>query len=77
MDKIIEILKGIRPACAISEDTRLLDDKILDSMAMISLVSELSDAFDIDITATDVVPENFGTPKAIAALVKRLEEEEE
>ncbi len=77
MEKIIEILKGIRPGTAIDENTRLLDSKIIDSMAMISLVSELSDTFDIDISATDVVPENFDTPASIAALVKRLEEEED
>ena len=53
METIISILEGIKPGVAIDENTRLLDEKILDSMAMISLVAELTDEFDVDISATD------------------------
>lgn len=76
METIIEIIKGVKPAANIDENTRLIDDKILDSLAMISLVAELSDEFDVDITAQDIVPENFETPKAIMALIERLEDED-
>ena len=76
METIIEIIKGIKPAASIDENTRLIDDKVLDSLAMISLVAELSDEFDVDISAQDIVPENFETVKAIKALIERLEDED-
>ena len=76
-DTIIDIIKEIKPSADITENTRLVDDKVLDSLAMISLVAELSDEFDVDITAQDIVPENFATVKTIAAMIERLEDEDE
>ena len=76
METIIRIIQSIRPAAGINENTRLIDEKILDSLAMISLVAELSDEFDVDITAQDIVPENFETVKAIYAMLERLEDED-
>ncbi len=76
METIIEIIKGIKPAANIDENTKLIDEKVLDSLAMISLVAELSDEYDVDITAQDIVPENFETVKAIKALIERLEDED-
>lgn len=76
MEKIIEIIKEIKPGAAIDENTKLVDDKVLDSLAMISLVAELSDEFDVEITAQDIVPENFATVQAIADMIERLEDED-
>lgn len=76
MEKIIEIIKEIKPGASIDENTKLVDDKVLDSLAMISLVAELSDEFDVEITAQDIVPENFATVKAIADMIERLEDED-
>ncbi len=72
MDKIISILKGIRSDIDLEKETSLVDGGILDSFDIISLVSELNDTFQIDISVVDLVPENFNSVKAIAALVKRL-----
>ncbi|MBQ9227793.1 MAG: acyl carrier protein [Eubacterium sp.] len=76
METIIEIIKGIKPSAQVDENTRLIDEKVLDSLAMISLVAELSDEFDVDISAQDIIPENFETVKAIKALMERLEDED-
>ncbi|MBR3149559.1 MAG: acyl carrier protein [Eubacterium sp.] len=76
MDRIIEIIKEIKPGVAIDESTKLLDDKVLDSLAIVSLVAELSDEYDVDITARDIMPENFGTVAAIKAMIERLEDED-
>lgn len=76
MDKIIDIIKEIKPGVAVDENTRLLDDKVLDSLAIVSLVAELSDEFDVDITARDIIPDNFATVKAISAMIERLEDED-
>ena len=76
MEKILEILNAIKPGADINENTRLADEKIIDSLAMISLVAELSDEFDVEISAQDIVPENFETPLAIFNLITRLENED-
>lgn len=76
MERIIDIIKEIKPAAVIDENTKLLDEHILDSLAMISLVAELGDEFDVEISAADIIPENFETVTAIKALIDRLEDED-
>lgn len=76
MNKIIEIINEIKPGFTVNESTNLFDEHILDSLAMISLVSELDDEFDIEISARDIVPENFKNVADIYKLVQNLEEDE-
>ena len=52
-----------------------MDDQLLDSFAIITLVSELEDAFDISIEASEMMPVNFNSAKAIWAMVQRLQED--
>ena len=68
----MEILKELRPDLDFENAGKLIDDKILDSFDIISLVGELNDAFDIDININDLVPDNFNTPAAMAELVEKL-----
>jgi D-alanine--poly(phosphoribitol) ligase subunit 2 len=71
MEKILEILNDIRPDVDFNEETNLVDGGILDSFDIVSIISELNDAFDINIRVTDLNPENFNSLKAIQALVER------
>lgn len=75
MDKIIEILKGIHPEVDYENETGLIDKRIFDSFDVVTVVGELMDEFDIEITAEHMVPENFNSAKAIYDLVNSLEEE--
>ena len=75
MDKIMEILKGIRPDVDFAHEKKLIDDGVLDSFDIISIVSELCDAFDVEINVEDLEPENFNTVEAMHELIVRLQEE--
>ncbi len=72
-EQIIEILKDINPDIDYENETSLIDDGLLDSFDIVSLVGELNDTFDITITVVDLIPENFNSAAAIAALVERLQ----
>ena len=76
MEKITEIIKNISPLSDIDASTRLIEDHVLDSLSMILLDSELEDEFDIEISAREIVPENFQSVEAIARLMERLQNEE-
>ena len=76
MDELLEILEDIKPGVDFESETALVDDGILDSLAIIRLVSEIGDEFDVEIQVTDLVPENFNSAKAIMALINRLEDED-
>ena len=52
----------------------LIDRRILDSFGVISLVAELGDTFDIEIEASEIVPENFNSVEAMWKMITRLQE---
>lgn len=69
---ILEILQELHEDIDFENEDKLVDGKILDSFDLISLVSELSDEFDIDITAADFIEENFNSLDRLTAMVNRL-----
>lgn len=69
MEKLIEILKGIRPDIDI-ENKSLVDDGILDSFDIVTLVSELIDAYGVELSVEDILPENFNSVEAMNALIE-------
>lgn len=75
MDKILEILTSIRSDVDFKNEEHLIDDGILDSFDIVSIVGELCDVYDITITADEMEPENFNSAKAMLALVERILDE--
>ena len=73
MEELLEILNEIDDSIDYENETALIDDQLLDSFAIITLVSELEDAFDISIEASEMMPVNFNSAKAIWAMVQRLQ----
>ena len=74
-EQIIEILEDIQPEADYETCMTLIDDHILSSLDVLSLVAELEDEFDVTIPTVEVIPSNFNSVDAIAAMVERLQEE--
>ena len=72
MDKLLGILQNIRPDIDYTKEKKLIDDSILDSFDIISIVAELNDAYDISIEIEDLEPENFNSVEAMLELIERL-----
>lgn len=75
MEQLLAILREIDDTIDYETETALVDDKLLSSLDLTALISELEDAFGIEIDMDDIVPENFNSVDAIMALVARLQEE--
>ncbi len=75
MEELLEILRDLHPDVDFESEEHLVDDGILDSLDIVSLIAEISDNFDVSITAKDIVPENFNSAQALLALIQRLEDE--
>lgn len=73
MEKLLEILKGIRPDVDFENETALIDDGILDSFDVVSIISELDDAFGVQVRITELDPENFNSAESIWKLVQELQ----
>lgn len=76
MDELLELLEDIKPTVDFRTCTGLIDDGYLDSFDILSIVSELNDAFGIEISPVDIVPENFNSAQALFELVERLSDED-
>lgn len=75
MEKLIEILEDIEDGVDYNTCTTLIDDGILDSLAIISLVAEIEEKFDVQVPTVQIIPENFNSAQAIWDLIVRLQEE--
>ena len=69
-EQILDILKEINPDIDYENETALIDDELLDSFSIIRLISELMDAFDIELDADDIEPENLNNLDNMVLLVK-------
>ena len=76
MEELIEILEDIDPSVDYNECTTLVTDNYLDSLAIISLVAEIEEKFDVQIPTVEIITDNFNFAKAICELIERLKEEE-
>lgn len=72
MEKLIEILEDINPDVDYATCMTLIDDQFLDSFAILSIVSEIQEEFDVVITPMDINPDNFNSAKALWDMVQRL-----
>ncbi|MGN0773462.1 MAG: acyl carrier protein [Candidatus Ventricola sp.] len=74
-DTILEILADIIDEDNLDTCTTLIDDGVLSSLDIIQLIGALNDEFDISIPATEIIPKNFNSVDAMAAMVARLSDE--
>lgn len=72
MEKLIEILKEICPGADVENCKTLIDDEVIDSFDIVAVVTEIMDAFDVEISVEDIIPENFNSAEAMMALIERL-----
>lgn len=70
-DKILAILTELRPEFDFTEDVNFIEEGMLDSFDVVSLVDELEEQFGIKIDGVDVLPENFSTIDSIISLLKK------
>lgn len=74
-ERVLEVLQGLHEDIDFEVEEKLVTDKILDSFDLVSLVTELGEEFDVEITARDFVEENFNSAKRLTDMVLRLMEE--
>ena len=76
MEELLEILRDLHPEVNFETCDTLIDDKILDSFDIVSIIAEIEDQFDVVISAEKIVPENFNSAEGIWNLMERIKGEE-
>ncbi len=72
MEHLLELLKGVRADVDFENEDALIDDGILDSFDVVSIISEIDDQFDVQIRINELDPENFNSAEAIWQLIQKL-----
>ena len=75
METLLEILEDLHPDVDFTVECALIDDGILDSLDIVTLITEINDKFDISIPAEEIVPENFNSAATLMALIEKIDEE--
>lgn len=75
MEQLLELLKGVRPDVDFENETALIDDGILDSFDVVSIISEIDDTFGVQIRINELDPENFNSAGSIWNLIMKLKDE--
>ena len=72
MEKLLELLKGVRSDIDFENETALIDDGLLDSFDVVSIISEIDDVFGVQIRINELDPDNFNSAEAIWNLIQKL-----
>ena len=70
MDKLIEILSEICPHVDFRKEKALVDDGLIDSFEIVSIVAEIMDHFEVELDVDDLMPENFNSVEAMMQLIE-------
>lgn len=70
---ILELLVDLKDDVDFENSKDFIEDGLLDSFDLVSLVSELEEAFNIEIKGSDIIPENFVSINSIMQLVEKYQ----
>jgi len=73
MSRLLEILQSMRPEIDFREERSIVTDGLIDSFDLVTLVSDLDEAYSISIDGEDIVPENFENIEEITNLLKKYD----
>ena len=71
MNELLKILSEVCPGVDFEQETALIDDGILESLDIVTIVGEIMSEFDVELTVDDLLPENFNSARAIMDLIER------
>lgn len=76
LEDLLGILEDLHPEVDFTTATGLIDQKILDSFDIVSIITEVNSEYDITIPAGEIIPENFNSAQALFSLIQRLADED-
>lgn len=74
MEALMRILEELHPEIDFESKEALIDEKILDSFDIITLISEIHEEYDVKIPVDEIAPKNFNSAKALYKLIERLQD---
>lgn len=74
MERLLKILESLHKDVDMASFEGLVEEGILDSLDIVTLITEIDDIFDVRIPPEEILPENFNSAEALWSLIERLDE---
>ena len=74
MEELLKLLNELHDDVDFETEEALVDDGIIDSLDIVTLITEINDRFDVSIPPEEIIPDNFNSAKALWALICSLDE---
>lgn len=74
MEKLLEILKGIKSDVDFKNSKNLVEDGLIDSFDIVTIIAAVNEEFDIDFPVNEIMPENFNSAESLYKIIEKLEE---
>ena len=68
--ELMRILTETCPGIDFEGETALIDDGILESLDIVMIVSEIMEAFEVELSVDDLLPENFNSVDAMLEMIE-------
>lgn len=75
MEELLELLSDVNDSIDFENCTTLIDDGILASFDIIQIIAAINETFDVEIPATQIIPRNFNSAKAMYEMIEKLQED--
>ena len=72
-EQILALVEEVLPQIDFTASDKLVDDWLLDSLSIVTLVSELSMEFGVTFDMNELTPENLNSIDAIVETVQKLQ----
>ena len=70
MEKLLELLKNIKPEIDFENSANLVDEGILDSLEIVEIISSIEETFSITIDPDKIDPDNFQSADAMWKMIQ-------
>ena len=74
MEELLKLLNELHDDVDFETEEALVDDGIIDSLDIVTLVTEINDRFDVSIPPEEIIPDNFNSARALWDLICSLDE---
>ena len=72
MKKLLEIIEEIKPGVDFKNSKNMIEEGLIDSFDIITIITAINSEFDIDFTVADIMPENFETVETLYNTIERI-----
>ena len=69
-EELLRILEDCCPDVDFENETALIDDGLLESLDIVTIVNDIMHHFDVRLSVDDLLPENFNSVEAMLDLIR-------